>query len=100
MHDRTCALPSTESTPALTMSPADIAAHAAGSYVRPPRITHTAAGFGICGFCGKPDVAGHACNSVTPDMDAVLTRVTTRVAYLLRDRQTTDAARRELAGTA
>lgn len=99
----------TAPSPTPTMSPADVAAHRAASYVRPVTpgdsdpdpdelLRRARGGWGICG-CGKPD-SPHTCGAVSPTVQAALARATTGVAYLLRDRRTTKTNRRNLAGSA
>lgn len=55
------------------------------------------AGFGICDFCGKPAVAGHACGSLSPDGVAALGRGLALVEQADRDRAQTIAAQVEAA---
>ncbi|WP_329131597.1 hypothetical protein OG552_10630 [Streptomyces sp. NBC_01476] len=67
------------------MSPADVAAHRAASYIRP------SANWGICPECNGNLGPNHVCPSRT------VLRLETELAYLLRDRQYTENARREIA---
>lgn len=75
------------STP--TMSPAGAAAHRAASYPRPTAAWET------CPVCNGATGSGpHVCK---PKAASSALRLETDLAYLLKDRQVADAARREIA---
>jgi len=85
-------------THAPAMSPADIAAHAAASYVRRPKVIALHPGDSD----PNPDEALRRVreHGLSPRGLAALHRLETAVAPILRDRQTSDAARREIAEVA
>jgi hypothetical protein len=78
--------------PSYPLISADIAAHRAASYVRP---TPARAAWGTCPECNAATGSGpHVCK---PKAVPSTLRLETDLAYLLKDRQVADAARREIA---
>lgn len=102
--------PSRADHPSSALSPADVAAHHAASYVRPRavdsdpnadellhRVRSPRSNLTVCPVCEKPVSGWHQC---APRVVSADVRLTTEVAYLEREQRLARQVAAEIAGVA